>query len=191
MNEVIVIDDIIPKEDQIKIFELMSQNNLPYQYNRSKVVDASTLPKNDRIIDSSMMVNVVVFNDFTSPLLKEFVPIIAAIPFKIRQLLRVKVNITHPHVLSREDTFNVPHVDYDGFDTLVTAIYYLNDSDGDTYIFDQDRNYKGNDLTIKKQVSPKQGRLVVFSGDLLHSGNNPRTNETRMVANINVVVAKE
>jgi hypothetical protein len=191
MNEVIVIDDIIPKEDQIKIFELMSQNNLPYQYNRSTVVDASTLPKNDRIIDSSMMVNVVVFNDFTSPLLKEFVPIIAAIPFKIRQLLRVKVNITHPHVLSREDTFNVPHVDYDGFDTLVTAIYYLNDSDGDTYIFDQDRNYKGNDLTIKKQVSPKQGRLVVFSGDLLHSGNNPRTNETRMVANINVVVAKE
>jgi hypothetical protein len=190
MNEVIVIDDIIPKEDQINLFELMSQNNLPYQYNRSTVVDASTLPKNDRIIDSSMMVNVVVFNDFTSPLLKEFIPIITAIPFKIRQLLRVKVNITHPHLLSREDTFNVPHVDYDG-DDLITAIYYLHDSDGDTYIFDQDRNYKGNDLTVKKQVSPKQGRLVVFSGDLLHSGNNPRSNETRMVANINVRIVKE
>ena len=79
----------------------------------------------------------------------------------------------------------------DGYDTLVTAIYYLNDSDGDTYIFDQDRKYNGHDLTIKKQVAPKQGRLVVFSGNLLHSGSNPRRNETRMVANINVVIVKE
>jgi 2OG-Fe(II) oxygenase superfamily len=190
MSEVIVIDDIIPKQDQIRLYELMSQNNLPYQYNRSTVVDASTLPKNSRVIDSSMIVNVVVFNEFTSPLLREFVPIIAAIPFKIRELLRVKVNITHPHLLAREDTYNVPHVDYDG-DDLITAIYYLNDSDGDTYIFDQDRNYKGDDLTVKKQISPKQGRMVVFSGDLLHSGNNPRSNETRMVANINVRIIKE
>lgn len=195
-NDVIVIDDIIPKEDQIILFDLMSQNTLPYQYYRSTVHDAAALTKNNRIVDSSMMVNMVVINDFVSPLLKEFVPIIAAIPFKIRHLLRVKVNITHPHLLSREDTFNVPHVDYagtlnDGYDTLVTAIYYLNDSDGDTYIFDQDRKYNGHDLTVKKQVAPKQGRLVVFSGNLLHSGNNPRRNETRMVANINVVIVKE
>ena len=101
MNEVIVIDDVIPKEDQIKLFELMSQNTLPYQYNRSTVVDASALPKTDRIIDSSMLVNVVVFNEFTSPLLKEFIPIISAIPVKIKQLLRIKVNITYQHLQSR------------------------------------------------------------------------------------------
>jgi hypothetical protein len=74
----------------------------------------------------------------------------------------------------------------------ITAIYYVNDNDGDTYIFNEkyeQRTYK--ELTVKKVVSPKKGRMVLFKGNHLHSGNYPIQDKPRIVINFNFAHYKD
>jgi ectoine hydroxylase-related dioxygenase (phytanoyl-CoA dioxygenase family) len=82
----------------------------------------------------------------------------------------------------------MPHVDFtEVSEQLISAVYYVNDSTGDTLIFDQ-RYGQAGPLTVKTRVPPKKGRLVVFDGWLLHAGNTPRTNEPRININFNAFV---
>ena len=68
-------------------------------------------------------------------------------------------------------------------------IYYVNDSDGDTFFFDRrhgevwitDGNYK-----VIDRVSPKKGRFVLFDGSIYHAGSNPREYDRRMVLNFDM-----
>ena len=69
--------------------------------------------------------------------------------------------------------FNVP-------DTFTTAVYYVNDSDGDTLFFDSDMN-------IVKRVTPKKGRLALFDGTIFHAKEPSRKQDFRAVVNINVL----
>ena len=90
--------------------------------------------------------------------------------------------------------YHVPHVDYQNDGLKYTAIYYLNDSDGDTFFFNEflDPNIKrfinGYDpslFTVAKSVKPKQGKLVLFDGRRYHASSYPESTPERMVLNIN------
>ena len=81
------------------------------------------------------------------------------------------------------NNINFPHVDAEyPHDVL---LYYINDSDGDTIIFNEKKGFCGTP-TIKQTIKPKKGRLVMFNGHHLHAGELPRTNEKRLVLNINI-----
>ena len=67
------------------------------------------------------------------------------------------------------------HVDF-GFDHK-TLLYYIGDSDGDTYFYNNDN--------IIKQVSPKNNRAVLFDGNIYHSSSTPINNDFRVAININ------
>ena len=69
-----------------------------------------------------------------------------------------------------------------------TAIYYLNDSDGDTIIFNEktmDPFLNGEELSIKKRINNKKGRFVMFNQDYLHAGMLPINSDYRVVINFN------
>lgn len=123
-----------------------------------------------------------------SPLFPAILSLITAIPYTIKQMIRIKLNLC---VYARTDNPNahgMPHVDFTEIkEPLISAIYYVNDSTGDTLIFDQRFGQKAP-LTVKTGVTPKKGRLVVFDGGLLHAGNNPRTNDPRININFNAFV---
>jgi hypothetical protein len=74
------------------------------------------------------------------------------------------------------DKHHTPHVDqaWDHF----TAIYYVNDSDGDTFFFD-------NEGKIMERETPKKGKIIIFSGDTFHASSTPRQTLVRSVININ------
>ena len=61
------------------------------------------------------------------------------------------------------------------------CIYYVNDSDGDTYFFD-------NDGSVIQTVKPKKGRIVTFNGLTYHSSSCPVENSHRLVLNFNYVI---
>jgi ectoine hydroxylase-related dioxygenase (phytanoyl-CoA dioxygenase family) len=42
-------------------------------------------------------------------------------------------------------------------------------------------------LTVKAEVEPKKGRLVVFDCGLIHAGNYPVTNNPRVIINFNFI----
>lgn len=95
------------------------------------------------------------------------------------EIIRVKSNLQTQCENNKKEYYNSPHVDFPN-KNLKTMIYYINDSDGDTFFFDNEEN-----LNIIDRVEPKKGRLVLFDGNILHSGQHPIQSETRMVLNIN------
>jgi 2OG-Fe(II) oxygenase superfamily len=78
------------------------------------------------------------------------------------------------------------------------AIIYLNDSDGDTTVYNEKFNpsiitIDGRhtiddktvpDLTVKETIAPKANRMVIFDGEHYHSGNTPTTVPRRVAINI-------
>jgi hypothetical protein len=86
--------------------------------------------------------------------------------------------------------YDNPHVDAQ-FEHLV-CLYYINDSDGDTFIFDKTSNdtpitYPDTKFEIIKRITPKKGRAILFNGNRYHSSSCP-TNGVRCILNFNVLI---
>ena len=92
-----------------------------------------------------------------------------------RSFLQLPLNL-------KDRTVDTPHIDiYDK--RHIVALYYVCDSDGDTIIYNE---RKESELyTIKQRVTPKQGRMVIFDGWLMHTAEQP-LNNTRCVVNYNL-----
>jgi hypothetical protein len=115
----------------------------------------------------------------------------------ITQILRIRVGL-----LTQTNTvgFNTPHVDF----TMghFTACYYVNDSDGDTVMFDQRLSDTGitnfteqnlveyverTQFTVAGQSSPKKGRVCIFDGTRFHASTKPNTHDKRVVITVNFI----
>jgi hypothetical protein len=101
----------------------------------------------------------------------------AQIPFNT--LLRIRLGL-FPRTLIDVPHHN-PHVDF--YQPHRTAVYYVNDSDGDTVIFNETYENVGKEesvrytkegrFTIGARVSPKKGRMCGFDGKHYHASMHP------------------
>ena len=91
-------------------------------------------------------------------------------------LARCFVSVPHETKLEHY----APHTDLNIEHTVM--IYYVNDADGDTILF----NDQGD---IMKSVTPKKGRVLVFDGSILHGGGIPKKGP-RCIVNYDVKVVK-
>jgi hypothetical protein len=110
---------------------------------------------------------------------------------KINNFLRIKINLQTPLIDYTYDNYNGAHIDR--FEPHKTIIYYVNDSDGDTVIFNNiyDPNDKttwhlNTDLKIKEKITPVANSLYYLENGLTyHSGSNPIKSQRRITININ------
>lgn len=98
------------------------------------------------------------------------------------------------------------HVDYQST-KCISGIYYLDDSDGDTLIFEEKFDkYPGRDedgrvnltapvieappenVKVKEMITPKKNRLVLFDGAYWHTGMSPIEHDTRTLLNFVFIV---
>ena len=111
------------------------------------------------------------------------------------QPIRIKVNmlLNHSKVTSSNQN-NVAHIDNKYFNSY-SGIYYVNDSDGDTIIYNEkwssQNPYRPENLTEKMRIAPKKNRFVLFDGLYYHTSTNPIENENRVVINMNFLNGKE
>lgn len=88
------------------------------------------------------------------------------------RVVRLMVNM---QMIRPQWSLNTPHPDFQN-KQYVTVLYYVNDSDGDTYFFE------GSKCFFK--TKPEQGIAVKFPSHILHAGSNPIKTETRTVINM-------
>ena len=124
-----------------------------------------------------------VISDFHSM----FIPMLKEVMYRIglkteeTDILQGRSFLQLPRNIQREDV-DTPHIDIDDVKHLV-ALYYVCDSDGDTIIYNE--RVQSENYTIKRRVTPKQGRIVVFDGSLYHTAEQP-LHSTRCVVNYNL-----
>ena len=110
--------------------------------------------------------------------------LMASAGVKTEHVERLKANVTFP-IASTAGSFKPPHVDTMRPDTI-TAIYYVNDADGDTIFFDdyQTEKLNGFKFQVRDKVKPKKGMLVYFDSSIFHSSEFPKESP-RCVLNFN------
>lgn len=132
-----------------------------------------------------------------SEFLNLFVPLLD----NIQDHLGQKCNFTRLRVALHENInnsskYNNPHTDYQ--EDHYSAIYYLNDSDGDTFFFKEyddpnfgtiqqrwDKIQSITNFTVEKSVTPKKNRIVIFDGHQFHASSHPKESPYRIILNVN------
>jgi hypothetical protein len=94
-------------------------------------------------------------------------------------LLRCKVNLQPRNKTKLLDSYNTPHNDFE-FDHHV-VLYYVNDADSNTILFNLDN-------TEMTQIPSKKGRILIFDGNILHTGAHPKDTIYRIVINYDIVL---
>lgn len=103
----------------------------------------------------------------------------------VNNLYRAKANFLLPEITFPNNSYHYPHQDLSVVNSILkvrTLLYYVNDSDGDTVIFNE-KNPKVLTLTEKERITPKKGRAIFFDSTYLHCSTSPRKNN-RYVINI-------
>lgn len=103
------------------------------------------------------------------------------------RLVRIKANLMYKREDYPDHGYCAPHCDCSdntGPVETESLIYYVNDSDGDTIIFNEvfDGNHI-NQLTIAERITPKRGQSVLFNSTALHTGTPPKNHDFRIVIN--------
>jgi len=197
MNDIIEIENIIPVDYQNHLLSLMTSFNFPWVFNPTMVSGDDCFSTNN---DNHSGFNHFFYekNEKTSQFFDLVYPLVlsitsqANIPFN--RLIRMRANLTLPNQTSKLD-WHMPHID--SYFPHYNAIYYVNDSDGDTVIFNETNDdydsgqkdiiaIKENKFTIKHRVTPKKGKIVVFPGKYYHSSSFARTSKFRSVINMNL-----
>lgn len=102
---------------------------------------------------------------------------------RVKSICRIKANLTIRKVLSNRqiELLKHPDVEYGLDKNYISLIYYVNDSDGDTLIYDNNGN-------IKERISPEQNKLLYFNSTDLHLGLYPIKNKRRIIINFVVEI---
>lgn len=191
-----VFDDIISKEYQNYILNLINEEDFPL-YFRPNIVSENY---------ANTFTNI---NGFTHLLFEhqkpksKYFPTIYPLVLNITEKTKIKFNcldrMRFNFVLQQTNSnlqYHMPHID--NYTPHLVAIYYVNDCDGDTFIFDQkldipseDRDneiIENNNWTIKTKISPKKGRLLVFDGRYYHASSYTKNSYYRCVINMNLSI---
>lgn len=94
-------------------------------------------------------------------------------------ILRCKANLL---TKSNSRKFHWPHIDIDDCNSKVySAIFYVNSSDGPTYLFKE--FFPNKNVSILKKITPEENKMVIFDSRRFHSSSSPVKNDTRIVIN--------
>ena len=192
LNDVMVVDDCISDTYSKAIESQLVSKNHPWYFQRDVVVTSNKLgtPGLSHFFFDANSGGVI------SPELYNLVlPVVfeacAKVGISPNGILQARSFMHFPIADALRKEYDHIHVDTD--QEHIVALYYVNDTDGDTFIFDKttrDVPY-GADVTkhtftVKDRITPKRGRIVFFNGDQYHASSGP-TKDMRCIINFNLV----
>lgn len=191
-----IIDDVIPINYSDKIIDLCNKSKYEFGEQTSGWYNAEhrkLLPVNHNTYDKGQYTSTIFQEDaslnYNQPLFYFFQPVLLIVEdilksFKINKFIRIKCNILTQAEEFPVDHYNIVHTD-GKTPNLVSVIYYCNDSDGDTFLFNEIYNPEKitTELNVAKRITPKKNRVVIFDSMRYHASSNPTVNQSRMVIN--------
>ena len=156
-----------------KVEEILLNKKVPYNYLQNIADNNSNLyrPGFVHLFQSKSEYIETDYSSFLSQILYNFCQI------KQINILSIINSRTFLHIPTTTSGPDNIHVDLE-FPHWV-CLYYVNDSDGDTILFDD------NNKEIKR-VTPEKGKIVFFDGSIYHSGT-PSGTKSRAVVNFDFI----
>lgn len=192
-REILVIDDFLTLSYHQTIFNIVTSKNFSWNYVHN--VTSATVEENlygngsfgfqhdlIRYYRGEVIENISGFQPFVMALLFQIKDIIGA-----ESVIRSRVDMT---MYNPEKFMHGVHTDLPGLSHW-SSVYYVNDSDGETFIYDShedDCPITEADLSIsniKEVVQPKANRVVIFDGNYYHTGHSPSEHKNRIIINSN------
>ena len=179
MNEVYkVVDDILP-ENVITDLENIFIKNEKFDWYLSSYGTSSKQPisvgEDNKIYEDYQLTHTFYLNGMVG---SQNSYIIDSIKDKlnINGIVRAKANLQFKSSKVIENGYNTPHLDvYDNKD-LYIAVLMVNNSDGDTVIFNDNKQIR---------IPFRRNRIIYLKGGVYHAGNHPKNNDFRIVINFN------
>lgn len=178
----LIISDFLPKSYVNEIQETLLGNSFPWYYHcetSSHLYDDKNTVDSHQFVHSFYQDNMIKssYYNLISPILL-FLSKETGEDY-VSNLIRIKSNLLLKSPQQNKEVYHSPHRDDPLFDTE-TFLYYVNESDGDTVIFDD--SDKSN-LIISSRNTPKAGSGILFDSTVLHSSCSPVESDTRVVLN--------
>jgi hypothetical protein len=204
-EDIVEINDLIPKRFQDHLSDSIMQPKFPWYFVReiSSPYDAwknNDLNKYDCEINDysvSGFIHELWHNgNVESSYFDVFSPILYfledASNLEIDDLIEFRLNLFNrntnivPH--------HIPHIDIPKNEgKIYSAIYYINDSDGDTHFFKEFydpsikrfiNGYSPDIFNLQTKATPKKGKMILFDSRRYHASTYPENNPERIVLNI-------
>ena len=195
MFETCVIDNLVDANTQVKLHEKIMTADWKFLSDVSGV-QGQTYPSHGfahvlKHPDTSMHKISPLYDDVSIPILNA----IKERGFKVSQNYYNRSFLQLPLAAQYKKEHNGIHVDLPPSIKHVACVYYINNSDGDTIIYDQTiTNTPGgsNDvaLTEHMRVKPTRGRIVMFDGSRYHCSSQPTINY-RCIINFDLIMDEQ
>ena len=194
MGDIKIIDNFLTKSYHNNILEFLTSPNFEWGY-----YDCISGPSGQGPMDHPRPPH---FNEYgfsqlfwssqNGPI-KEFSPFLSPLLFQILDvtdcdfILRARADMV---TWSKENFIHYAHTDFNV--PNIASVFYVNESDGDTIFYNIKPGDVPKDKDLKNlkeydRVTPKANRLVIFDGDLLHTGCSPTKHKNRILINSNYI----
>lgn len=203
-NNYKIIDNFLPIENQNLVSDMLNDDYFPWYYTSSIYNKKLDVPEFENVTYAPGLYHTVKDSEkgvnSNDNVLNRIMPILDYFEkyegVIVSDILRIRIRRTMQYPGHNEKKYNVPHVDLNGIKNYYSLIYYPEDSDGDTVLFNSDNRFVNeNHIDIVKnirsetaRISPKKGRAVFFKGDTIHAGNNPINYPVRTVINFDYLI---
>jgi len=189
-QDVIIFDDIIPEVYQNWLLDCIYNPELKWHIKHHAISDRFEDDPRNGFCSFHYLYEMDERGEL-SPLCNAFMPLALQFREKLQCECLMRMRVNNVPIFPKQQ-IQLPHVDCYVKNSWV-VIYYLDDADGDTVIYNQRaedpesyiKQVNEDKWSVKMQIQPKKGRAVAFKGDLFHSSTLPTRNQ-RSVVNINL-----
>lgn len=187
IKDIIVIEDCIQEDHQDNLEKLVTGSNFPWFFYPGTILPTDVEYTNECIVQKGS--NPPQFSHFLTlekfPFVNTISPVLDTITSVVKtniRILKIKFNLL---TKSSNTSHHWPHTDLDNLtDDVRTGLYYVNDSDGPTYIFNEYAPKVKESVTEAVKINPEKGKLVIFDSRRFHASSSPNIHNARIVLNV-------
>jgi predicted nucleotidyltransferase len=176
-----IVDNVLPKSYADEVKNALCSDTFPWYFNNGLIPNATNL------IDPFQFThNIIIDGEARSDVYALIKPMLYFIEWhtniKIKKVVRIKANLITRNN-SACDASRTMHQDKVG--NYKTFLYYVDDSDGDTILFSEDKKTE----TLK--LTPQANKALYFDSSTWHASGIPVVAKRRVVINFGFEVEDE